>query len=506
MERLSKATLPKNIHGVDLPAYNLDEINTGIVHFGTGNFHRAHQAMYCDKMLSQGYTHWGITGISLRSPAVRDNLAPQNFLYTQATLGESDTFEEDHNQKEHNEKEQILSNKNPYRIIGSIQNILVAPENPHAVVNLVAHSQTQVVTSTITEKGYGLLNGEINVEHPDFIQDLKSLEAPQTIYGYLAAALTIRCSAHGTALTVLCCDNIQSGGDHLRKGVNILLTQHNPETLSWVNNKVSFSSSMVDRVTPITNDKLKNDVSEKLKLIDAAPVAAEPFTQWIIEDNFAGERPPFDRAGAIFVKDITPFEQIKLRFLNAGHSILAVLGYLSGDNFVHEALQRPAIAKFTEQALKHNALPVASVPEGMNGENYIDEVLKRFRNSKLPYAVLQVGTDSSLKIQQRWLPTVDDAITQGNDTRYMAFALASWVVFIHKALLNNDLNDPLHESFARVDFSGSESDVLSCLALAGSDQFAYSSNNSFMATVIEFHKTILDTGIESSLNTFLNIG
>ncbi len=482
MERLSNATISRLKPGVEAPGYAQGSITAGIVHFGTGNFHRAHQAVYCDTLLNQGETGWGIIGVSLRSPGMRDNLAPQDFLYTQATLGATTA----------------------YRIIGVIQNLLVAPENPQAVIDTVARDQTLLVTTTITEKGYCLSSGgEIDREHPGVLQDLESLKVPQTTYGYLAAALIKRCAGRGAPLTILCCDNMHAGGEHLQAGVRMLLETHNPETLSWVAENVIFSSSMVDRVTPATDERLKEEVAERLGLYDAAPVAAEPFTQWVIEDRFAGERPPFDKAGALFVETIAPFERIKLRFLNAGHSMLAALGYLAGDRFIHEALQRPMLAYFTEQALKRNVLPVTPVPKGVSGEAYIDQVLERFRNGNLPYAVLQVGTDSSQKIQQRWLPTIDDALAQGRDATHLAFALAAWVCFVRQALRNDDLHDPLREAFGRCESTGSASEVQEFLALAGADRFAFSNNDSFMEMVDQFHRAINKFGVEQALATSL---
>lgn len=488
LDRLNRAALSKLPLGVKSPSYEPASITAGIVHFGIGNFHRAHQAVYCDALLNEGETSWGITGVSMRSSSMRDNLLPQNFLYTQATIGDTTS----------------------YRIISAIQNLLVSPEKPQAVIDAVADNKTQLVTTTITEKGYCLSSGKIDRNHPDIIRDIESLNHPQTVYGYLAAALIKRSANQGAPLTILCCDNLHAGGMHLQNGVHLLLENHSPETLNWLVENVAFSSSMVDRVTPATDESLIKEVADRLGLYDAAPVAAEPFTQWVIENNFAGERPPFDRVGALFVNDIAPYEHIKLRFLNAGHSILATLGYLAADRFVHEALLRPALARFTEDALKCNVLPVTQVPDGVSGEDYIDEVLERFRNQKLPYAVLQVGSDSSQKIQQRWLPTIDDALAQEKNISYMAFALAVWVCFIHKALVNDDLNDPLRDGFASViegcDLSGKKTAsaktlIQKFLALAGANRFAFFSNESFMAMVEIYFQSIKEFGVEQALAT-----
>ncbi|WP_166422288.1 mannitol dehydrogenase family protein [Paraglaciecola sp. 20A4] len=482
IEPLSIDSLRQLSSTIKRPSYKPASITSGIVHFGIGNFHRAHQAVYCDILLNQGETQWGITGISMRSPGMRDNLSPQNFLYTLATLSETTS----------------------YRIIGAIQDILVAAESSQSVIDAVANNQTQLVTTTITEKGYYLTSGEIDQSNNEIAQDLKSLKVPQTTYGYLAAALIKRCANKGSPLTILCCDNMHAGGEHLLRGVQMLLERHSRETLNWVKLNVAFSSSMVDRVTPATDQRLKDRVSEQLGLYDAAPVAAEPFTQWIIENRFAGARPPFDRAGALFVDDIGPYERIKLRFLNAGHSILAALGYLAGDQFIHQALQRQKLALFAEQALKQNVMPVTPVPKGVSGETYIDQVLTRFHNGNLPYAVLQVGTDSSQKIQQRLLPTIDDALNHEGETSYLAFALSAWVCFIRKALVNNDLNDPMRDEFAQVISQSDSGDIESFLTLAGANKFRFFSDTAFMALVQQFHRSINDVGVERAIDTFFN--
>lgn len=486
MHRLSTSTLSKLTPGVEVPSYMQASITASIVHFGIGNFHRAHQAVYCDALLNEGETGRGITGISLRSSGMRDKLAPQDCLYTQATLGDTKG-----------------GDRATYRIIGAIQNLLVAPENPQAVIDTVAQDKTQLVTTTITEKAYCLSNGEIDRDHPGIIRDLESLKVPQTIYGYLAAALIKRCADQGAPLTILCCDNMHAGGEHLRDGVQMILKRYSAETLIWTAANVAFSSSMVDRVTPTTNEALKEEVAQRLGLYDAAPVATETFTQWVIENRFAGERPPFDRVGAIFVEDIAPFERIKLRFLNAGHSTLAALGYLAGDRFIHEVLQRPVLARFTEQVLKRNVLPVTPVPDSISGEAYIDQVLERFRNGNLPYPILQVGTDSSQKIQQRWLPIIDDALARGRDVSYLAFALAAWVNVTRQVLLNDDLNDPLCDAFARCESAGTASDVQDFLALADAEKFAFFRDDSFMAAVCQFQRAIAEVGVVQAVDTLL---
>lgn len=484
MLQLSKTNLLNVNADIEIPNYLDESIGSGIVHFGIGNFHRAHQAAYCDILLNRGQHSWGITAVSMHSQTMQNNLAPQDHLYTLATLNNQNGIQSE-----------------SFRVIGAIVDILFAPTQATKIISAIANKDTHLVTTTITEKGYYLDNNSVDLNAKPIRADLSSLEHPQSTYGFIAKGLIQRQKIQGSNLTVLCCDNIHGGGSRLQQGVLLMLTQHSPETLDWVARHVSFCSSMVDRVTPAVKNKQKHKIAQQVNFIDAAPVATEPFTQWIIEDNFVGKRPPFDAAGAVFVNDITPYEQVKLRFLNAGHSMLATLGYLAGDKFIHEALNRPTLAKFTQQALTLNVLPATSVPANIDANDYIEQVLVRFTNSSLPYEVLQVGQDSSQKIPQRWLPTIDDAIAQGSSFDYLAFALASWVSFVIKATANSDLNDPLREPFSNRKSVGTASHVRGFLGLVGADKFRFFSHMSFMKKVENYHQFIEEQGVINAIET-----
>lgn len=475
MSRLSPDSLPDD---TDVYDYDRTAVTAGILHFGIGNFHRAHQAVYCDDLLNAGETRWGITGVSLRSENVRDALAPQGHLYTLAVLGET----------------------THYRVVGSVLDILVAPEDPQRVFGAIADPATQVVSSTITEKGYCLGPDGVDFDHPDLRAELKSLDKPTTLYGYLARGIIDRANQSGGPLTIMCCDNISAGGEFTRDGVEALLQRHSETALAWSRHSVTFISTMVDRVCPATTDNLRDTVERDTGHRDEWPVSAEPFSQWIIEDNFAGDRPPYDKAGAVFIDDIAPFERMKLRYLNAAHTIISTLGYLYGDSYVHEALQRPEVERFTCQALVKDVLPNAPVPHGYSGERYIADVLSRFRNANLPYGNLQVGTDSSQKIQQRWFPTVDRALDAGKDASYLAFCLGAWTVFIQKATAEGVLNDPKLSAFKTLDMN---STIEAYLDIANAKQFAFHAKPDFMASVIRHTDALKAQGLDGALREFL---
>ncbi len=475
MIRLSASNLPENIRHYH---YDRNAMTTGIVHFGIGNFHRAHQAIYVDDLLNDGATQWGITGVSLRSSSMKDALAPQDYLYTLVTL--SDVTE--------------------CRIMGPLKNIIVAPDQPQAVIDIIAAPTTKLVSSTITEKGYGLASGRVDVTHPALKSEFACLQAPTTIYGFLARAIIQRFkTAADSKLTIMCCDNISAGGDLLKVGVEHLLRKHNSDALLWSQDHIGFISSMVDRVSPATDETLRNLIKIKTGRLDASPVSAEPFTQWIIEDNFAGERPAFDKVGAVFVDDIEPFEQMKLRYLNAGHTIASTLGYLCGDTYVHESLRRPEILNFTRQALYENVLPHAAVPAGYVGAAYIEDVIKRFQNSHLPYANLQVGTDSSQKIQQRWFPTIDRALRSKASLPYFEFCLGAWAVFIQRSIINNELSDPKKAAFKEII---NTNDIAPYLKIANADKFIFYNQTVFIKAVNRYAQKIRENGIKQTIIDF----
>ena len=480
MSRVSSKNLPENIRNF---SYDRDVVDMGIMHFGIGNFHRAHQAVYVEALLEKGATQWGITGVSLRSASMQEALAPQDYIYTLAILGE----------------------QTKYSTIGAIKNVLVAPHTPRAVIDLIADTKTQLISSTITEKGYYLSSGKADFESAALKAEQLSLERPTTIYGFLAQGLIARHQqAPEAKLTIMCCDNISKGGELLESGVHHLLSLHDKSTLKWAQNHVSFISSMVDRVSPATDEKLIDAVLRGTGREDASPVSAEPFSQWIIEDNFAGDRPDFDQVGAVFVKDITPFERMKLSYLNAAHTMVSTFGHLFGATYVHEALEEEDVFAFMRQALYKNVLPNAEVPVGYDGAEYIEDVIKRFQNGNLPYANLQVGTDSSQKIQQRWFPTIDAALSRGNDTSYFAFCLAAWAVFIETALKNGTLNDPKKSDFMQVEPHDVGEWVLGYLKISNANQYDFYAQSDFILPVIDYARDIKNKGIKSSLKKFLN--
>ncbi|TIS60839.1 MAG: mannitol dehydrogenase family protein, partial [Mesorhizobium sp.] len=315
--RLSNATIAKLPGAIAIPRYDRGAVTPGIVHLGVGAFHRAHQAAYVDACLADGQPDWGIVGVSLRSPDTRDALAPQDGLYTLAVRDSAG--------------EQL-------EVVGSILSLLVAPEDPGAVLAALTDPRIRIVTLTITEKAYlRAADGTLDDAHPDIVHDLANPGSPRTAHGFLTEALARRRAAGIPPFTVLCCDNLPANGATLHR---LLIefaelrdahggTGDRP-LAGYVADDVAFPSSMVDRIVPATTDADRARIGGELGFEDAWPVMTEPFRQWVIEDRFPAGRPAWEKFGVTMVEDVGPFEDMKLRLLNGAHSGIAYLGLLSG--------------------------------------------------------------------------------------------------------------------------------------------------------------------------------
>lgn len=310
MTRLSDATLSAAPPAIARPLYDRARVTPGIVHLGIGAFHRAHQAVVIDDRLNAGETSWGIVGASLRSSDTREALQPQDGLYTLA----------------------VRSAAPPqYRVIGSISDVLVAPEDPEALLARLADPAIRIVSLTVTEKGYchDPATGTLNEDHPDVRHDL-SAALPRSAPGYLVEALARRRKAGVKPFTVLCCDNLPSNGATVKRVLARFARLRDPDLGAFLTDELACPSTMVDRIVPATTDENRAEVSTALGLQDAWPVMAEPFWQWVVEDDFPTGRPDLAASGVELVRDVAPYELMKLRLLNGSHSTLAYLGYLSG--------------------------------------------------------------------------------------------------------------------------------------------------------------------------------
>jgi fructuronate reductase len=410
VSRLSTQTLAHLPPAIRQPSYDRSKVKVGIVHLGIGAFHRSHQAVYTEDCLERGDLRWGILGASLRSPETRDTLTPQDGLFTVASRSNERT---------------------DFRVVGSVVKIVVAPENPQALIEAMAHPDVKIVSLTVTEKGYCIdpLTGLLNEAHPDIVHDLANAAHPRSAPGFIVAALKLRRERGTAPFTALSCDNLPANGEKLRAIIIRLATLFDPVLGSYVEQHVAFPSTMVDRIVPQTTEEDRALVAQALGGEDAWPIVTEPFTQWVIEDHFPGGRPDWGAVGAELVKDVAPYEAMKLRLLNGAHSMLAYLGSLAGHITVAEAMADSTLSSFVEDFMVEDVTPTLSIPEGPNVGAYCQALLERFRNTSLKHRLVQIASDSSQKIPQRFLGTARDRLAMGLPLGRLADGIAGFIHF-----------------------------------------------------------------------------
>jgi fructuronate reductase len=407
VSRLNDAALSGLPAEVAVPAYDRAAVKTGVVHLGIGAFHRAHQAVVFDDALASGDLRWGVLGASLRSPGVRDQLSPQDGLYTLVVRDGAD--------------ERL-------RVIGAGQGVLVGPEDPAALVAAMAHPDVHLVTLTVTEKGYRLdpATGDLRIEDPEVAADLADIAAPRTAPGFVVAALQARKAAGLRPFTVISCDNLPHNGTRIRAGVLEMARRIDPDLAVWIAAEGAFPQTMIDRIVPATIPDDIDRLTGHLGVDDRGMVKAEPFTQWVIEDRFAGERPDFAAFGVQLTDAVAPWEDAKLRLLNGAHSAVSYLGALSGHEHVHEAVAQPALKAFVE-ALWDEAETTLNPPAGLDIPTYRAELMARFSNSALMHRTRQIAMDGSQKLPQRLLAGAAERLAAGQGIDALALGIAAWM-------------------------------------------------------------------------------
>ncbi len=405
MRRLSAAVLADLPEDIGRPSYDREAVRTGVIHLGIGAFHRAHQATLFEAALEAGDMRWGVCGVSLRSAAVRDQLAPQDGLYSLVERGAAG--------------ERV-------RIIGAVRNVLVAPEDPEAVIAALASPDVHIVTLTITEKGYKLSGGSLDFSDPEIVHDLAKPATPRSAIGFLVAGLARRRAAGIPPFTVLSCDNLPHNGRLLRDAVLDFAERLDPALAHWIAAGAAFPQSMVDRIVPATTDSDITALTPRLDYEDRAMVKTEPFFQWVIEDSFCGARPDFERHGAQLTTDIAPWEEAKLRLLNGAHSAIAYLGGLAGIDHVHEFVAGAAARRFID-ALWDESVTTISPPAGLDLPHYRQALMARFANPALMHRTRQIAMDGSQKIPQRLLAPIAHRLDHGREIAALSLAVAAWM-------------------------------------------------------------------------------
>jgi fructuronate reductase len=425
--RLSDATLSKVRAGVERPAYDRSRVEVGVVHLGPGAFHRAHQAFYFDALLKDD-PRWAVSAVALRSPGVRDALAPQDGLYALEILDETPRR----------------------RVIGVLKELLVATETPDAVLARLAAPTTRLVTLTVTEKGYALgADGCLDLNHPDIRADLEGKAAPRSAVGWLVEGLRLRRKAGLTPFTTLSCDNLSDNGGKLAKAVQAFAAERDPDLAAWIEGEARFPRTMVDSITPASDDALRARTREALGLVDAWPVQREAFTQWVVEDGTDG--PDWASVGVQVASEVDGYERAKLRLLNGAHSSLAYLGLLRGHATVAEAMGDAPLADFIRTLMTEDIRPLLRPPSGLDLDGYIAAVLGRFRNTAVRHELQQIAWDGSQKLPVRLLSSLREAIAAGRPVGRLAVPIAAWMRFVRaRALAGEPPTDPLAERLTAI--------------------------------------------------------
>ena len=396
---------------VPAASYPRDQVSVGIVHIGVGAFHRAHQAMYVDRLMNSGRAlDWGICGVGVlpQDHRMKEALQAQDCLYTLVVKRPDGTLEP--------------------RVIGSIVEYLLAPDNPDAVIEKMATESTRIVSLTVTEGGYNLdpVTGEFDARNAAVLRDLEPCATPSTTFGLLTEALVRRRNRGLAPFTVMSCDNIPGNGDVTRRMLTAFARLRQDELGDWIDQDVHFPNSMVDRITPVTTDEDRALLAERFDIEDAWPVVCEPFTQWVLEDEFALGRPPLEEAGVQLVADVEPYELMKLRLLNASHQALCYLGYLAGYRYVHEVCQDPTFVAFLRGYMDREGTPTLRSVLGVDLDSYKGTLIERFANPEVRDTLARLCAESSDRIPKWLLPVIREQLANGGEIDRAALVIAAW--------------------------------------------------------------------------------
>jgi len=410
-QRLGAATVDALSNEVGVPAYDRTAVRPGIVHFGVGGFHRAHQAMYLDQLMNEGKAlDWGICGVGTMPPdqRMRDVLQAQDGLYTLVIKHPDGTMDP--------------------RVIGSIVEYLYAPDDPETVLTRMTDPATRIVSLTITEGGYHVnqVTGEFDPGDPGLQHDLEPGAVPTSAFGLVVEGLARRRAAGVPAYTVMSCDNIPGNGHVAKKMLTSFARLKDPELADWIESEVRFPNSMVDRITPVTADADKEALAERFGIEDGWPVVCEPFTQWVLEDDFGGERPPFEDVGVQLVDDVEPYELMKLRLLNASHQALCYLGYLAGYRYAHEVCQDKLFVDFLLGYMDNEATPTLPPVPGVDLDKYKHQLIERFANPEVRDTLARLCAESSDRIPKWLVPVVRQQLATGGEIARSALVIAAW--------------------------------------------------------------------------------
>ncbi len=417
--QLNQANLQQVESRMPVPNYSRASDKIGIVHIGVGGFHRAHLAYYLHQLKNKGEASaWGICGIGLREADTKlhDIFKNQDHLYTLLIKHPDGKIKPE--------------------IIGSIVDFKMGVTDPEPVIARMAHADTRIVSLTITEGGYNFnpATGAFNFDNPEIQKDLLHPNSPITVYGFLTEALKRRRAAGLPAFTILSCDNIEHNGDMVRKMLLTFAKEQNPSLTKWISEEVSFPNSMVDRITPATTPADIETLEQNFEVTDAWPVTCEPFIQWVVEDEFINGRPDFEKVGVQFVPDVGPYEKMKLRLLNAGHSVLGILGAIHGHDTINACMGDETFVSYLRAFLDQEATLILGNIEGIDLKDYKDSLLERFANPNIKDSVSRICSESSAKLPKFLIATLHDNLAIEGSIKFATLVIAAWCYYSDKGM------------------------------------------------------------------------
>ncbi|GAA3543551.1 fructuronate reductase [Zobellella aerophila] len=479
--QLNRNNLKRANAGTAVPGYDRAPLQSRILHFGFGAFHRAHQALYQDRLLQLEGGGWGICVVNLRSAGLLESLRAQDHLFTVLEQG---------------------AEGNQARVIGSVtESLHPRLDSPAAVIAKLADPQLAIVSITLTEKGYCInpATGRLDWDNPDILRDLAEPGQPVSLIGYIVAGLAKRQALGLAGVSVMSCDNIPDNGRVIRQAVLDLASRRDPMLAAWIEREVSFPSTMVDRIVPAVTADTRRELRDTLGLDDACGVATEPFTQWVIEDDFVAGRPAWEKVGVELVRDVRPFEAMKLRMLNGTHSFLAYLGYLAGYEYVSDCMADPVFAQAARRLMLDEQGVTLSMPEQEALTAYGERLLARFRNPCLRHRTWQIAMDGTMKLPQRLLAPIRQQLAEGRPWPLSALAVAGWMHYVGGVDEQGnaiDVRDPLCDSLASlVQAAGDDEALVRRLigleSVFGSD---LSGNEGFVGGILPAYRRLKQRG------------
>ena len=434
-------TLPELAGRICVPTYDRAAMSVGIMHLGVGGFHRSHQAMYLDRLMASGRDlDWALRGVGVlpHDRRIVDALNGQDGLYTLVIKHPDGRLEP--------------------RVIGSITGMVFVHDDPRAVVEAMAAESVRIVSLTITEGGYLIdpVTGEFDVDHPSIQPDLQPGSEPETAFGLITAALSLRRSRGIAPFTVMSCDNVPGNGGVARRALVSFARLLDPAHADWIAESVAFPNSMVDRITPGTTDADRAALADQFGVQDAWPVVCEPFTQWVLEDHFPTGRPAWGEVGVQLVHDVAPYELMKLRMLNAGHQVVGYLGALAGFVYCHEVCQDPTFRAFLSTFMATEAAPTLPPVPGVDLDEYRRTLIDRFSNPYVRDTLVRLCAETSDRIPKFLLPSVQHNLAHGGPIEHSALVIAAWARYAegvddagHPIEVVDPLREPLMAAAAR---------------------------------------------------------